>query len=182
MQRLGIQGVRYAALGNPNAPVTIVEFADYGCPFCRVFHATTFRTLNERYIKTGSVYYVYKDFPVVSKQGGLAGQAAACAGEQGQYWAMHDQLFTEPSTWDTTPSGALATFGREAGAIGLDAGRLTTCITTGRWQGIVERGFAEGTALHLTGTPSFFVNGQLLAGAQGIDAFTRIIDHELGKR
>jgi protein-disulfide isomerase len=112
-------------------------------------------------------------------QAHLAAEAAECAGEQGQYWAMHAALFTAPSEWDTTEEMARVAFAGYAANIGLDPERFDTCMTEGRYRPGIDRNIAEGRRMGLSGTPMFVVNGKLLAGAQPVEVFRRVLDREL---
>lgn len=181
MARLHLAGERFATLGDPHAPVTLVEFADYGCPFCHEFEQLTFPTLRERYIDTGKVFYVYKHFPVSSRQGGLAAEAAECAGEQDRFWQMHDSLFAGSAEWDTDEQQARTIFQRYANELGLNQQTFDTCMAAGR-TAAVERDFNEGQALNLNGTPTFFINSKQLVGNQSVDAFVDVLDRELAGR
>ena len=181
MAQLKIDGEPYAALGDPSAPVTVVEFSDYGCPFCRIYELTTFPELKTRYIDTGKVYYVYKDYPIVSEQGGLAAEAAFCAGEQGKYWEMHQKLFVTPKEWNVAPELAHPIFARYAQGIGIDGATLEQCITSGRATQEVDRDFEQGLALGLQGTPAFIINGKLLNGAQSLEIFVKVLEGALNE-
>jgi protein-disulfide isomerase len=169
-----------ASLGSPDAPVTIYEFSDYGCPACRHYALFTFPAIKEEYIDTGQVYYVFKDYPVVSRQGGLAAQAAECAGEQGHYWDMHSQLFIDPGEWDNVPPNeAQAVFRRYAQAYEMDADALVACVAAGRYEADVARDVEEGIQIGWFGTPTFFINRKMLSGAQPPEVFREIIEREL---
>lgn len=128
MARLRLAAEPYATLGDPEAPITVVEFADFGCEFCRRFHLLTFGALQAEYIDTDKVYYVYKDLPVTSRQGDLVAQAAECGGAQGRYWELHDGLFAEPGAWYCGEAGALGRIRAAAEEAGLDATALEACI------------------------------------------------------
>jgi len=184
MADLGIAAERYAALGDPNAPITIVEYSDYGCPFCRRYTTSTFPTIKEQYIDTGKVFYVYKDLPIVDNhpQAAFAAEAAECAGEQGQYWPMHEQLFAEPEAWDTTAEAARASFERYAGELGMNNAELLACFDEGRYRDEVQADLEEARQFGLSGTPSFVINGKLLVGAYPTEDFVRIVDRELNGR
>lgn len=182
LAELAIAPEEYAWLGDPAAPVTIIEYADYGCPFCRIYAATTFPTLKERYIDPGTVFYIYKDFPVVSAQGALAAQAAECAGAQGGYWPMHHKLLANPNEWNVDPAQALPIMQRYASVLGLDAAALRTCLTDQRYADEVHADLQEGWRLGINGTPTFLINGNLLSGAHQIDTFAAIIAQELAER
>lgn len=179
MAQLNIAAEPYATLGDPNAPITVVEFADFGCEFCGRYHALTFGAIKSEYIDTGKVYYVYKDLPVTSQHGALAAQAAECAGAEGQYWAMHDALFAEPRVWYGNEAGALARIAAAASEIALDPATIAACIADGAQTANIDRNFAEAQALRIYGTPAFFINGKLLAGAHSADVWREILNSEL---
>jgi len=137
--------------------------------------------IKEQYIDTGKVYYVYKDFPLVSlhPQAGLAAQAAECAGDQGRYWKLHHKLFDNPQAWDTSSDEAIRSFRRYAEQLGIDGIEMEQCLVQGRYADAVQRNFDEGRRLGITGTPAFIINGKLLAGAHPTEVFTKVLDREL---
>lgn len=128
------------------------------------------------------MYYVFKDLPILSlhPQAGLAAQAAECAGQQGEFWAMHDKLFADPREWDnTTTETAIAAFGRYADAIGLDGAALQQCVISNETLAEVEGDLNEAQRLGITGTPAFVINNKLLSGAQPTEIFVQILESEL---
>lgn len=179
MARLRLAAEPYATLGDPNAPITVVEFADFGCEFCRLFHLRTFGALKAEYIDTGKVYYVYKDLPVTSRQGAVAAQAAECGGALGHYWELHDALFAEPGAWYGGEAEALERIRAAAEEAELDATALEACIARGEQLPNVDRNFAEAQTLRIYGTPAFLINAKLLAGAQPIEVWREVLDREL---
>jgi protein-disulfide isomerase len=182
MAGLKLGGERYATLGSPEAPVTMVEVSDYGCPSCRWFHLRAFPTLLSNYIETGKVYYVFKDYPIVSPLGNLAAQAAECAGEQGDYWAMHRELFLSAEAWNgTDPEAARTAFRALAAQVGLDGSALDACIAEGRYAEEVAGDAAEAQAVGFSGTPTFVVNKNIVIGGQALEVFVDLIDRELLK-
>ena len=181
MDQLGLSGAQVSTLGNPDAPITIVEFSDFGCRFCRTYNLFTFEELRREYIDSGQVYYVFKHLPVTSQQGGLAAEAAECAGEQGRFWEYHDALFREPERWDRDETTARQAFATIAGEQGLEVPALETCLSERRYQAKVEADLAEGHSLRLFGTPNFFINGRLLSGAQPFEVFSQVLDDQLAR-
>lgn len=181
MSKLGITGEPFSAQGDPQAPLTVIEFSDYGCPFCRRYFDATYPQVKAQYIDTGKIYYVFKDFPIVQihPQAPLAAEAARCAGEQGKYWEMHAALFAAPSEWDTTENAALTAFGRYAKAIKLKESDFSACLRGHRYQPMVEAAQAQGLRLGVTGTPTFIINGKLLTGAHPFSVFKNAINREL---
>ena len=149
-----------------------------------MYVSSTFPEVKAKYIDTGSVYYVFKDFPIVQRhpQAELAAQAAECAGDQGQYWALHEQLFAAPQEWDTTADAAQAAFRRYAETLALDPAELEQCVTQGQHAAEVQQDSAEAQALGLTGTPAFIINGKLLSGAAPTEHFIALLNRELQQR
>jgi protein-disulfide isomerase len=159
--------------GNPRAPVTIVEFSDFQCPFCVRVRPTVKRvrdTYGDR-VRWAFRHYPLDFHPLAQK----AGEAAACAAEQGRFWEMHDRLWEKPSELQVPELKA------HAQAIGLDAQAFATCLEAGRHAGLVERDFQAGQEYGVSGTPAFFVNGRLISGAQPFEAFQQVIDDELAR-
>ncbi len=158
--------------GSPDAPVTLVEYGDFHCPFCRRVQPVL-QELMHRY--GDKLRIVYKDFPIDSlhPQARAAAEAARCAGEQGKFWEFHDLIYAGPS------DGSAATMGRYAAEVGLDPERFEQCRSSRRYQAQVQRDLEEGARLGVSGTPGFFINGRFLSGAQPVEAFARMIDEEL---
>ncbi|MFL5483627.1 MAG: DsbA family protein [Gemmatimonadaceae bacterium] len=172
------------SLGRPDAPVTIVEFSDYQCPFCQRFFATTLPTLAKDYIEAGKVRYVFRDYPLdqLHPRARKAAEAAHCAGEQGKYWEMHDALFRNQSALEVPQLGEYAR------SVGIDGPIFDACLSSGRNALLVSRGVTDGTAAGLQGTPSFvigktrkgdFVEGKSIRGAQTIETFRQVIEQML---
>jgi protein-disulfide isomerase len=160
--------------GTPDAPVTLVEFSDFECPFCKQAHPTLKQVL-DRY--PGKVRLAYRDFPLdsIHPQARRAAEAARCAHDQGKFWEYHDVLFAQ------SPQLALENLRRYAGQVGLDVAKFDSCLATGTHKATVQRDLDEGNRLGITGTPAFFINGRTLTGAQPLEAFTRLIEQELAR-
>lgn len=161
------------ALGPQNAPITIIEFSDFQCPFCKSFHDQTFSRLQKKY--EGKIRFVYRDFPLSEihplAQG--AAEAADCANEQGKFWEYHDMLFQYQPQLEAT---ALMAY---ANKLNLDMKVFQACLESHKYKSEVEGDYAMAIGLGLTGTPTFFVNGRILVGAQPLEAFSAYIDAEL---
>jgi protein-disulfide isomerase len=171
------------ALGNLSAPVKIVEYADFQCPFCANFARDTEPALIEKYVKTGKVYFVFRSFgALLGPESGRAAEAAYCAGDQGSFWKYHDSLFAHQGAENS------AAFADEkltgfAGALGLDMEQFGSCLRLNKYAGRVTRDQADGKEAGVRGTPSFVINGkQLLEGAQPYDAFSSAIDAILAEQ
>jgi protein-disulfide isomerase len=160
--------------GAADAPVTIVEFSDFQCPYCKAATATM-KQLVEKY--PGKVKWVFLDFPIrpLHPDSPRAHQAARCAGEQGKFWEYHDLLF-EKSPHHTTTD--LASYAKD---LQLEAKAFTTCLESPKPQAEIDRTLQEGSRLGVTGTPSFFINGRPVLGAQPAAAFQRIVESELAR-
>ncbi len=166
--------------GEADAPVTIVEFSDYQCPFCGRYVVETMPRIMDEYVATGQVRYAFKDFPLdqIHPQARQAAMAARCAGEQGGYWEMHDRLFSEQESWSGR-SDAAGVFADWAGAQGLDEAAFSECLESGRYAAGVEADLQEGVSVGVTGTPAFFVNGRFISGAQPFEVFQAAIEQAL---
>jgi protein-disulfide isomerase len=167
------------ALGDPEAPVTIVEFSDFQCPVCAQYFQQTWPALKEQYVDTGRVYYVFKDLPLTSihPQAFKAHEAARCAYELGgdeAYWQMHDRLFEGQQEWSGNPEHS-DVFNGYAGDIGLDQGAFAACLESGRQADAVQADTDEGFGLGVNGTPTFFIGGYPFSGAHPIQNFDQII-------
>jgi protein-disulfide isomerase len=159
--------------GNPKAPVTIVEFSDFQCPFCKKAQVTL-KDLLTKY--NGRVKLAYRDFPMrtLHPQSQMAAEAAGCAGQQGKFWEYHDALFaTDQSKLDQ--AGLTAT----ARSVGLDEKSFTSCLAEGKFKAQIEQDVQEGTKAGVAGTPGFFINGEFVSGARPEAEFEKIIDGEL---
>lgn len=166
------------AKGDPDAPVTIVEYSDYQCPFCLRHFQQTMPEL-EALIEAGQVRYLFKDFPIARThpQAPKAHEAARCARELGgdeAYWQMHDLIFANQEAWAGNPNhvAALKSLAAEAG---LEQESFDTCLDSGRYTAAVTADVSEGQNLGVNGTPTFFINGQRLVGAQPFSAFQQAI-------
>ena len=171
-------------LGKAQAPVTIIEFSDYQCPFCRRFFQTTLPTLKAEYVDTGKVRYIFRDFPIdrIHPQARKAAEAAQCAGEQNKYWEMHDLLFQNQSALKVENLQAYAR------SLDLEATAFDACLEQGKYAAEINTDYADGSAAGITGTPSFFIGktgpnetieGTLIRGAQPLSVFRQEIDRLL---
>jgi protein-disulfide isomerase len=157
--------------GAEQAPVTIVEFSDFECPFC-VRAQPTLRRLRETY--GDKVRFFFLDFPLdMHPRAKKAHEAAACAADQGKFWPMYDRLFTSQGKFE------LADLKAYAAELGLEASGFATCLDSGRHADATEAGIEEGARHGVTGTPAFFINGRMLVGAQPYEAFAALIEDEL---
>lgn len=160
--------------GAADAKVTIVEFSDFECPYCKQVTATIAK-LMDKY--SGKIRLAYRDYPLenIHPLARRAAEAAQCARDGGKFWEYHDLLFAQ------SPELAPDDLKRYAAKVGLDTAKFDVCLASGAKSAAVQKDIDEGTALGIAGTPVFFINGRTLRGAQPIEAFTRIIDDELAR-
>jgi protein-disulfide isomerase len=158
--------------GNATAPVTVVEFSDFHCPFCKRVQPTLQELLTKYPDK---VRLVYKDLPLeqLHPQAGKAAEAGRCAREQNKFWEYHDKLFAGG------PDASPETLKKLASEAGLDVSAFEGCLASGKHKAAIQADLDQGSKLGLTGTPAFFINGRPLSGAQPVEAFVQIIDEEL---
>lgn len=164
-------------LGSPEAPVVLVEFGDFQCPFCARFFQTTEREIIEKYIKTGKARLVYRDFPLIAihKEAQKAAEAAECANEQGKFWMYHDMLYQRQSEL------SLQNYKKWAADLGLNSKQFNQCLDSDKYAAEVAKDLADGQAAGVGGTPTTFVNGRVVQGAVPFAQFKSIIEEELKK-
>ena len=163
-----------AVKGDPNAPVTIIEFSDYECPFCKRFYENTLPQIDEKYIKTGKAKLVYRDFPLNFHQNAMpAAIAAECVRDQGgdeAYFKYHDIIF------DNSPNigpDNLKAWGRQLGF------NIDECLDNEAFKDEVQKDFLDGQKAGVRGTPAFFINGRMISGAQPYAVFEQAIEEAL---
>jgi protein-disulfide isomerase len=171
-------------LGNENAKVTIVEFMDLQCPFCKQYFDQTANQIYDTYIKTGKAKLYFRHYPLYSihPNAEKAAEAVECANEQNKFWDYQDKIFAMQPTWSPLAAEAVITaFVDYAGQLGLDTNQFKTCLDTSKYKQTVADDAAAGNKVQVDGTPAFFVNGYRLIGAQPFSEFQRVIDEQLNK-
>lgn len=174
-------------IGNPDAPITIIEFSDFQCPFCARFHIQTLPLILEEYIDQGKVKLVFRDFPIQSIHPNAlpASVAAECANEQGKFREMHDMLFDNQNQWNKLETNdVLSLFSNYASNIQLDQEIFDSCLTSGKYIEEIRKDLDDGRDYGVSGTPGFFVGNEKigfveLKGAQPFESFKKIIDSQL---
>ena len=171
-QKVEIAG--HPAKGPANAPIEMIEFSDFQCPFCQRANPTV-----EQVLKTygNKIHFVYRHYPLPNHPNARpAAEAAACADEQGRFWQYHDELFKNPNR--------LANDDLKLHAVnsGLDEIKFNACFDGRRFRAAVDKDIKEGSEAGVSGTPAFFINGRALEGAQPFEAFKRVIDEELAAK
>jgi len=168
-------------LGNDDAPITIVEWSDYQCPFCRRFYNDTLPELKAKYIDTGKAKLVYRDFPLsFHKDATPAAAAAECAREQKGdeiYFAYHDLIFEGQNELGqgtvNIPEESLKQY---AGELGLNTDEFNECLASYKYAAEIQKDFTAGQSAGVNGTPAFLINGQMVAGAQPFSSFEQVIE------
>jgi len=163
-------------LGDPNAPVTIIEYSDYQCPFCKRFFDETELQLRKDYIETGKVKMIYRDFPLPGHPYAMpAAEAANCAKDQGKFWAYHDLVFKNHDNLNTIDYLKLAE------ELKMNTSDFKNCLDSKKYDQKIQNDYNLGSGIGVNGTPTFFVNGKQVVGAQPYSAFKSAIDQELNK-
>jgi protein-disulfide isomerase len=169
------------ARGRPDAPLTLVEFTDYQCPYCRRFEAQTWPLIKRDWVDTGRLLFIVRDLPLEFHSAARpAAEAVHCAAEQGRFWPMHDALLAEHA--DLTPAGLT----RAARSLGVDPARFAACTSAHRYDAAIAHNAAAAQALGLHGTPAFVIGrvrdgvlqGWVLLGAQPYEDFDAAL-HEV---
>jgi protein-disulfide isomerase len=163
--------------GDPNAPVTLVEFGDFNCGYCSRWAAETLPKIQEKYIKTGKVRMAYVHFPILGPDSITAAEGTECAAQQDKFWEYHNILYAHTGTGFTPEN--LATL---AGEIGMDKTVFTNCLANFADQKSLEDDYRLAQVMGVRGTPAFLVNGVALAGAYPYENFEEIIESELSLR
>jgi protein-disulfide isomerase len=165
-------GGRTSRGGAAGAPITIIGFSDYECPYCKKGEEVIAEVM---LLYGDKVRYVHRDYPLpFHKNARPAAEAARCAGEQGKFWEVHDALFKAPTLEGSAVVDA-------AVAAGADKAKLEACLADGHIKTMIDEDMTAGGDVGVTGTPAFFVNGRMLSGAQPVERFKAIIDAELAK-
>ena len=170
-----------AMLGEDSAPITLIEFTDYQCPFCSRFFTQTYPQIKKNYVETGKVKYVVRDFPLsFHPNAQKAAEATECADEQDQFWAMHDVIFSKQADWSNS-SDPTTNFVQYARDLNLDVNDFQECLSSDAMAEEVRKDLADGSAAGIDGTPGFWVLGpngksQKISGAQPYTNFSAAFD------
>jgi protein-disulfide isomerase len=172
--RLAVSAAKGATKGQPNAPIEMIEFSDFQCPFCQRAHATV-----EQVLATygDRIRFVYRHYPVQGHAAAKpAAEASECAKEQGKFWPFHDRLFANTSKLGDADLKA------HAAAVGVDTATFNACVDSHKYRSVVEADARDGDAVGVNGTPAFYINGRMISGAQPFEVFKKLIDDELQRK
>jgi protein-disulfide isomerase len=182
IQSISLDGA--IAMGKQDAPVTMIEFSDFQCPFCKRHFDDTFHQIEQEYVTTGKVRYVYKHYPLDFHENAKpAALASECANEQGKFWEYHDVLFEKQTEWETQDANATS-FKRYATDLGLNADSFNSCLDSKKYEQKVEKELQEGSTYGVSGTPAFYIGNEKqgytqIEGAQPFSTIKRTIDEVL---
>ena len=171
-----------AVLGSADAPVTLIEFSDFQCPFCRSFANTALKEIKKNYVETGKVKIVYRDYPLPFHPAAIpAARAAECAHEQDKFWEMHDQIYLEQDKQgsNTIEFGAEDLKSWAKNVTGLNHQKWETCFSSDKYTDEINKDLADGMAAGINGTPAVFINGKEVVGAQPYPVFQQAIEAAL---
>lgn len=179
-QKVDIDAGKLPIQGNKDAKVTVIEFADFQCPFCKQWATTVWPSLKKDYVDTGKIKFAFRHYAFLGQESTWAAEASECANEQGKFWDYHDYLYTNQGAEN---SGA---FAKDkligfAGALGLNTDSFASCLNTDKYAKNVTDDLAAGQKAGVSGTPSTFVNGLIVVGAQPYETLKQLIDAELTK-
>lgn len=170
---------RFPALGNKNAKVTVIEFADFRCPFCEQFFTNTWPQIKKDYVDTGKIQFYFRQYAFLGPASVVAADAAECANDQGKFWAFHDYLYqNQPAETDTSMYNT-DTLTQAATSLGIDGTTFSTCLNNKTDDAKATQDMTDGQKAGVSGTPTFFINGVALVGAQPYSAFQTAIDQAL---
>ena len=166
-------------LGSPEAPITIIEFSDFECPFCKRFFDGTLKDIITNYVDTGKVKYVLRDFPLsgIHPNAEIAAEAANCANEQDKYWEFHDLLFENQEDW--VSGNTTVEFKKYSSSLGLNGAQFDLCLENRKYVDEILKDMQDGFDAGVQGTPTFYINGVKVVGAQVYSVFKQVIDEEL---
>jgi len=165
------------AEGDPNAPVTIVEFSDFQCPYCAAFVKETLPKIRADYVETGKVKIYYRHLPLAfHPQAKPLAIASECANDQGKFWEMHDKIFENSATINDS---SVADHKNWAAELGLDTITFNNCVDSQEHMDKVNEDLSAAGQVGATGTPTFYINGHQLVGALPYESFKALIDQQL---
>lgn len=182
-ERVEIGAGNAPSLGRRDANITIVEFADYQCPFCAVLHFGAEAAIINEYVKKGKARFIFKHYPFLGDESVRAASASKCAEEQGKFWEYHDALFerTTQSVEENAGVFSVENLKQIAGNVGLNTSMFEKCLASGKHTQRVLDEMEEGRQAGVTSTPTIFINGRKTEGALAFEAYKTIIEEELSK-
>ncbi len=174
-------GSRDVILGDKNAPVTIIEYSDYQCPFCAKFFQETEPLLTANYVKTGKARLIFRNFQFLGPESAAAAASAECAKDQSKFWVYHDALYAAEAADGKENNGNLTgdLFVKLAADVGMDTNAFTDCINSGKYVNQIAKDATDAQAVGVDSTPTVFINGQQFRGALPYQQFADAVDAAL---
>ncbi len=187
LQKVDIDVKDAPSLGDPNAPVTIVEFADFQCPFCQRYAQNVEPSIVSTYVNSGKARFVWKDYAFLGQESLWAAEAARCANDQGKFWQYHDYLYNHQGQ-ENSGAFSKANLKKFAQTLGLNTSQFNSCVDSDKYAAFIQQETQQSSTYGVSGTPATFINGMLVADGQGdsvgaapFSVFKAIIDKELSK-
>ncbi len=179
--KVNVNAGHFPILGNKDAKVTMIEFADFRCPFCEQFYSQTEPQIMKDYVDTGKVKFTFRNFAFLGPASTIAANASECANDQGKFWDFYNYLYkNQPAETDTTMYNT-DTLTQAAVSLGMNDGTFRSCMDNKTDDAKAAKDMTDGQAAGVNGTPTFFINGVSVVGAQPYAAIKAIIDQELAK-
>lgn len=183
-QKVDVSEGTLPILGNKDAKVTVIEFSDLQCPFCKRYFDDTIPQLKKEYIDTGKIKFVFRHYPLtqIHPNAMKAHSGAECANEQGKFWEYHDLLFKNQEAWSNLDNtSAVSKFKEYALTLGLSGAQFNSCLDSDKYKANIDNDLADGSKAGVNGTPATFVNGSIIVGAVPFTTIKEAIDRELSK-
>ncbi len=172
----------FPVLGDKNAKVTIVEFADLRCPYCERFYQDAEKSLVKDYVNTGKVAFYFRSFAFLGPESTAASEAAECANEQGQFWKFHDWMYENQADESNTAYYSNDNLIKYATDLGMDKAKFTSCLNSHKYASNVQKDLSDGEAAGVNGTPTVFIDGKPIVGAVPYAQIKAAIDQELATK
>lgn len=174
---LSAQSLAARTLGRANAPVTVYEMSDFQCPFCRRFWVETFGTIKKEYIDTGKVRWIFINYPIAQRHPNAvpAAEFAMCAAKQGKFWPAHDRIYERQAEWAPLPDAG-SFFAAQIATLGLNREQMLGCLERGEALPLIRQDAEGAVRSGARSTPSFYIEGGMMSGAQPIAVFRRVLD------
>ncbi|OGH06986.1 MAG: hypothetical protein A2W22_00720 [Candidatus Levybacteria bacterium RBG_16_35_11] len=180
-KRYDIDAGHFPVKGDKNAKITVIEFADFQCPFCEKWFSDAGTQLIKEYVDTGKASFAFRNYAFLGDESKWAAEASECANEQGKFWEMHDYLFKNQSG-ENQGGFSKENLKKFAAALGLNTTQFNSCLDTDKYAKAVDDDLAAGQKVSVSGTPTTFVNGKILVGAVPYAELKNLIDQELGAK
>ena len=178
-QKVDVGVGNLSSQGDKNAKIKIIEFADFRCPFCQQFYKESENQIIETYVKTGKAVYYYRHFAFLGPASVVAANASECANEQNKFWEMHKYLFDNQPPESDTSMYTVDKMTQAAGTLGLNTDQFRSCLSTNKYQANVDKDQADGQTAGVSGTPTIFINGVPIVGAEPYASFKAQIETAL---